>query len=95
MRRGTGRVLHIATPAEMIVGRFPCNSTAELGTMIANRGDEIPLEFRLAGIAPESWTAADSLAVLFYMSWTTAANLNDEVIAQLLVDKVGLARARE
>jgi penicillin G amidase len=56
---------------------------------------DLPLEFRLAGIEPEPWTVADSLAILYYMGWNSAANLETEVIAQMLVEKLGEARARE
>ena len=58
-------------------------------------GKDLPLEFRLAGIKPEPWTVADSLAILYYMGWNSAANLETEVVAQMLVEKVGEARARE
>ncbi len=52
-------------------------------------GKDLPLEFRLAGIKPEPWTIADSLAILYYMGWNSAANLKTEVIAQMLVGESG------
>ena len=58
-------------------------------------GKDLPLEFRLAGIKPEPWTIADSLAILYYMGWNSAANLKTEAIAQMLVEKLGEPRARE
>jgi penicillin amidase len=58
-------------------------------------GRDLPLEFRLAGIKPEPWTVADSLAILYYMGWNFAANLDTEVIAQMLIEKVGEAKALE
>ena len=58
-------------------------------------GKDLPLEFRLAGIDPEPWTVADSLSILYYMGWNSAANLETEIVAQMLVEKVGAARARE
>ena len=58
-------------------------------------GKDLPLEFRLAGIKPESWMIADSLAILYYMGWNSAANLKTEVITQMLVEKLGEAKARE
>jgi penicillin amidase len=57
--------------------------------------DAFPLEFKLAGLAPEPWTIADSLAILYYMSWDTSANLKTEIVAQMLVERLGEARARE
>jgi penicillin G amidase len=58
-------------------------------------GKDLPLEFRLAGIKPEPWTITDSLAILYYMGWNSAANLKTEVIAQMLSEKLGEAKARE
>jgi len=57
--------------------------------------DTHPLEFSLAGIRPEPWTVADCLAIFYYMSWDTAANLQTEIVAQMLVDTLGAQRARE
>ena len=62
---------------------------------INTRSDTHHLEFRLAGIKPGPWTIADSLAIGYYMGWDSAANLHTEIIAQMLVEKVGLDRARE
>ncbi len=62
---------------------------------IKTRSDTHHLEFRLAGIKPGPWTIADSLAIAYYMGWDSAANLHTEAIAQMLVEKVGLERARE
>ncbi|MEA3361285.1 MAG: penicillin acylase family protein [Thermodesulfobacteriota bacterium] len=53
------------------------------------------LEFRLAGIKPGPWTVADSITIMYYMGWDSAANIHAEIIAQMLVDKVGLEMARE
>jgi len=59
------------------------------------RGEEMPLEFKLSGIRPQPWTIADSLAIGYYMGWGSAANLKDEIIAQMLVEKLGYERARQ
>jgi len=62
---------------------------------IKNCAKEHPFEFKLAGIQPTPWGAADSLAVLLFMSWNSAANLETEIIAQMLTEKIGLQKARE
>jgi penicillin amidase len=62
---------------------------------IKTRPDTHHLEFKLAGIKPGLWTIADSLAIAYYMGWDSAANLQTEIIAQMLVEKVGKERARE
>ena len=62
---------------------------------IHNFSREHPLEFRLAGIQPSPWDLSESLALLFFMSWNSAANLETEIIAQVLVEKLGPEKARE
>jgi penicillin amidase len=62
---------------------------------IKTRSDTHHLEFKLAGIKPGLWTIADSLAIAYYMGWDSAANIHTEAIAQMLVEKLGLERARE
>lgn len=57
--------------------------------------DSLPMEFKLAGIQPEPWAVSDTLAVVYFMGWITSANVKSEIIAQMLVEKVGLDRARQ
>lgn len=52
-------------------------------------GDDRPLEFSLAGIEPERWTIEDSLAITFYMSWNSSANLSHELLTDQLERKLG------
>lgn len=59
------------------------------------RDADLPLEFKLSGIKPEPWSIADSLAIVYYMGWSTAANINDEIIAQLIVEAVGPEKAKD
>lgn len=47
------------------------------------------LEFKLAGIFPEPWTVSDSLSILYYMAWSTSANLNHEIVGRMLLQAVG------
>ncbi|TFH42653.1 MAG: penicillin acylase family protein [Chrysiogenales bacterium] len=62
---------------------------------IETRKGEFPLEFTLAGITPGPWTIEDSLALLYYMGWTMSANIQTEMISQMLNEKLGAERARE
>ncbi len=62
---------------------------------IQTRPKSRSLELKLAGIEPELWTAADVLSILYYMSWGTAANLETEIIAQMLLEKVGPERVQD
>ncbi len=50
---------------------------------------DIHKEFRLAGIQAEKWSVSDSLAVLYYMGYSTSANLDTEITAQMLLDTLG------
>jgi penicillin amidase len=56
---------------------------------------DVPIEFGLAGIEPDRWAIEDSLSVLYLMAWDTSANLNHELVWQMLVDQVGTDRAEE
>ncbi|KMY67552.1 beta-lactam acylase [Desulfocarbo indianensis] len=56
---------------------------------------DLPLEFKLAGIAAEPWRVEDSLSILYLMAFSTSGNLQHEITAQALVDKVGPERAAE
>ena len=66
-----------------------------INAFIENHPDDIHLEFKLAGIQPETWTVADSLSILYYMSWSTSANIQTETITQMLVEKLGWEKAQQ
>jgi len=53
-----------------------------------------PLEFKLAGIQPQPWRIEDALAIMYFMSWGSSGNLQTEIIAQMLVEKLGLEKAK-
>ncbi|HKI50343.1 MAG TPA: penicillin acylase family protein, partial [Desulfobacteria bacterium] len=56
---------------------------------------DIHLEFTLAGIKPEPWTVTDSLSILYYMGFSTSANITTEIVAQMLIEAVGPEKAME
>ncbi len=66
-----------------------------INAYIENHKDNHHLEFKLAGIKPAPWSVADSLAIAYYMAWDTSANLKTEVIAQMLLEKLGPVKANE
>jgi penicillin amidase len=47
------------------------------------------LEFGLTGLEAELWEISDSIAIMYFMGWGSAANMKLEVIAQMLIDQVG------
>ncbi len=55
--------------------------------------EDLQLEFKLAGIRAEKWTVADSLGFLYYMGYSTSANLASEITAQMLLETVGYEKA--
>jgi penicillin amidase len=55
--------------------------------------EDIQAEFKLAGIKAEKWTIADSLGILYYMGYSTAANLGTEITAQMLLETLGYETA--
>lgn len=62
---------------------------------LAANSDNLQLEFKLAGIKPESWKIEDSMAIIYFMGWGSAANMKTEMIAQMLIAKIGLERFQE
>ncbi|WP_020589648.1 penicillin acylase family protein [Desulfobacter curvatus] len=60
-----------------------------INTFIRKCPDDLALEFRLAGIKPDLWQVKDCLGVLFYLGYSTAANLTTEIISQMLLDTLG------
>jgi penicillin amidase len=62
---------------------------------IAANRDELQLEFKLAGVQPEPWKIEDSLAIIYYMGWGSAANMETEMVSQMLLEKIGLERYLE
>ncbi len=56
---------------------------------------DVHLEFKLSGIAPEPWTITDSLSILYYMGFSTSANMKAEIVAQMLLGTVGSDKTKE
>lgn len=59
----------------------------------ASLGWRLPLEFRLLGFAPESWTVLDSLTWIQVMSMDLCANWEQELLRAKLVTRLGPAGA--
>ncbi len=64
-----------------------------VNAFIRQRKEEIHLEFKLAGIAPEPWRPQDALSLLYFMGWNSSANVHHEITIQMLVEKLGLEEA--
>ncbi|MCF6248690.1 MAG: penicillin acylase family protein [Desulfobacula sp.] len=64
-----------------------------INAFIENCPEDIHLEFKLAGLTPEKWDIADSLSIVYYMGYSTSANIDTEIIAQMLLETVGYEKA--
>jgi len=62
---------------------------------INGNSGNLQLEFKLAGIKPESWKIEDTMAIIYFMGWGSAANMKTEMIAQMLIEKIGVERFQE
>ena len=54
-----------------------------------------PIEFKLAGLSPKPWSVADLVTLVHFVHYTHSTNFKAEVVAQELMDKLGLERARD
>ena len=74
--------------------RWPVEAYVKgVNAYIGEHGDSHHLEFKLSGLQPAPWTVSDALSVLYYMSWNTSANIKTEIIAQMLIERLGRSRA--
>ncbi len=96
------RVLGIRRNGEAHAARLDAESRALLqyyvdgmNAYVGAHASDHPIEFALAGLAPRAWAVADLVALVHFVHYTHATNFKAEVIAQELIDKLGLERARE
>ncbi len=54
-----------------------------------------PIELKLAGLAPAPWSVADLVTLVHFVHFTHSTNFKAEIVAQKLIDKLGLERAKE
>ncbi|MEQ1801177.1 MAG: penicillin acylase family protein [Gammaproteobacteria bacterium] len=64
-----------------------------INAYVANQGHEQPFGFGLLGIAPQPWTLADVMTLQLFLNWQSAVNLQAELVAQELGDRLGPDRA--
>lgn len=66
-----------------------------LNAYIGDHAEDHPLELKLAGFHTAPWTVEDLVAVLHFVNLSQAANYKSELIAQRLIDTLGVEKARE
>lgn len=64
-----------------------------VNAFVEEHPDDHHLEFKLSGIQPTPWTLTDVLSIMYYMSWSTSANVKTEIITQMLIDRLGPEKA--
>jgi penicillin amidase len=64
-----------------------------LNAYIADQARESQFGFGLLGIEPRPWTLADVMTLQYFLSWQSSVNLQAELVAQELSDRLGPARA--
>ncbi|MCF8168722.1 MAG: penicillin acylase family protein [Rhodoferax sp.] len=65
-----------------------------MNAYIANNASDFPLEFKLLGLQPKPWVVSDLVTLVHYIHYSHATNFKAEVVAQKLIDKLGLERAQ-
>jgi len=96
--RLAGTARHGRRQAEMLAPadrRFYELYLEGVNAYIANQGHEQQFGFGLLGIAPQPWTLADVMTLQLFLNWQSAVNLQAELVAQELSDRLGAARAAE
>lgn len=66
-----------------------------INAYIKSYPDEHPVELKAVGLVPQAWTVADLVALVHYIHYTHSTNFKAEVIAQKLIDHLGMEKARE
>ncbi len=66
-----------------------------MNTYIREHADEYPVGLKILGITPQPWTLADSLTLSYFLSWSSSANLDTELISQAIVDAIGPEKAAQ
>ncbi|MDZ7589207.1 MAG: penicillin acylase family protein [Rubrivivax sp.] len=62
---------------------------------VADHANDHPLELKAVGLVPRAWSVADLVALVHFIHYSHATNFKAEVVAQKLIDQLGVDRARE
>lgn len=66
-----------------------------LNAYIRDHADEHQFGFELLGTHPEPWTLADLMTLLYFLNWTSAVNVQAELLTQELIERLGPERAAQ
>ena len=62
---------------------------------VQDHGGDHPIELKVAGLKPGPWSVADLVTLVHFIHYTHSTNFKAEIVGQKLIDKLGLARAKE
>ncbi|MBT5891133.1 MAG: penicillin acylase family protein [Chromatiales bacterium] len=68
---------------------------AGINGYIDNNESEFQLGLRVLGIQPVAWTVEDLMIIAAFTNWSSSSNMDIEIIAQAIIDKIGPALADE
>jgi len=66
-----------------------------INAYVSTQTSEHPIELKAVGLAPRAWSVADLVTLVHYVHYTHSTNFKAEVVAQKLIDQLGMDRARE
>lgn len=66
-----------------------------INAYIQSYPDEHPIELKAVGLTPHPWTVADLVALVHFVHYSHSTNFKAEVVAQRLIDRLGIDRARQ
>lgn len=90
-RNGDRHAAQLEPEARAYLQQYVDGINAYLGS---NASDH-PLELKAAGLVPGPWSVADLVALIHFVHYFHAANIKNEIVAQQLIDRLGVDRARE
>jgi penicillin amidase len=66
-----------------------------INAYISSHEADHPIELRIAGLKPRTWSVADLVTLVHFVHHTHATNFKAEVVAQKLIDQLGSDRATD
>ena len=89
-RAAQANLAHLDENTRRLLDAYAAGVNAFLGS-----GPVLPPEFWITGIAPERWSAVDSLTWLKMMAWDLGGNWRNELLRMRLSKTLPMARIRE
>lgn len=65
-----------------------------MNAYIEGQVSDHPIELKVAGLVPRRWGVEDLVTLVHFVHYTHATNFKAEIVAQKLIDQVGLQRAQ-